>query len=215
MSMLRMDATFWSTPAEVTRTSVAPCMFSTASARAVTPASSATSTAMCVASPPVSAISPATAFAPSSSISATTTKSPSSANRFAVARPIPLPPPVTTTIRFPVMPRSSLVSLFRARPGCRAAVRPPMDSRLRGNDIDCVRTVLWRRIGAGTPGRARPAAARCARSPRESDSCVVGKSCSSSTRLPRTMFSSMAARAVPVYAPLLCIQGYFTLAARR
>ena len=108
MSMLRMDATFWSTPAEVTRTSVAPCAFldgigeggDAGIVRHVHPEVRCTA--------PAAAISVAAAFAVSSSMSATTTKSPSSANRFAVARPIPLPPPVTTTIRFPVMPRFSL-----------------------------------------------------------------------------------------------------------
>ena len=105
--------------------SVPPRVSSTASARAVMPASFATSTATWVALPPADAISPATDFADSSSMSATTTTSPSLPNRFAVARPMPLPPPVTTTMRFLLIVCCSVCHLFAQESDCRAGCRAP------------------------------------------------------------------------------------------
>ncbi|SIC26016.1 Uncharacterised protein [Mycobacteroides abscessus subsp. abscessus] len=85
------------TPALLIRTSGTPCLAHTSSAKAVTAASSDTSSAYGYADPPSFSMSPTVSLAVSWLISATTTRAPWRAKASEVSRPMPLPAPVTTT----------------------------------------------------------------------------------------------------------------------
>src|SRR4051794_12769206 len=83
-------------PALFTSTSMGPWLATMFSTTPCTRSSLRTSRAHAAARPPASRISCATAAAPGSVTSVTATNAPSSANTWAVARPIPLAAPVTS-----------------------------------------------------------------------------------------------------------------------
>ena len=87
------------TPALFTRMSTGPNRSTTSPTTVSMRPGSRTSRAHAAAWPPASRISSATAAAPSSVTSVAATSAPSSAKRWAVARPIPLAAPVTTVTR--------------------------------------------------------------------------------------------------------------------
>ncbi len=94
--MSRSGAGNWP-PALFTRPSMRPCAASTASTVAQTCSSSRMSQAWVVAAPPAAAISAHTVSSFSGLRPMSATFAPRAASSWAVQRPMPLPPPVTTT----------------------------------------------------------------------------------------------------------------------
>lgn len=98
-------------PALLTTTSGTPTSVRTQSAKRSMSAAADTSTCRACAVPPRAAISSQTDVAAARSRSATTILAPLAANPSAIARPMPLPAPVTTTSLFPNVFSASLMGL--------------------------------------------------------------------------------------------------------
>ena len=101
--------------------------------------------------PPAATISPATASTPSASRSVTATRAPSSAKRCAIARPMPLAAPVTST----TLPRDAATSTRQTRHG--RPTYPVMSDPFRG-DPRPLGLGFWP-LRRGRPGRRHPARA--------------------------------------------------------
>ena len=130
------------TPALLTRMSGGPSRSAISATADRTASPSVTSTLQPAAVPPAAVISSTTAATPAAVRSSTATLAPSSANRWAVARPMPIAAPVITATR-PATERLPCVSLAMGGDHT-AGVRHP------------TATALWTLVGIGGDGTTIP-----------------------------------------------------------